>query len=107
MRSGLIILSSIDFNKNDAMPLGESMISSLKSNNSIKLDKSSRFKKTLGGYGKNRKTEFNFPEAHPELLKQIRLKAKKDHKRSEVIFTVFFIVLFVISVYTIYYLNSI
>jgi len=81
------------------MPLGESMISSLKSNNSIKLDKSSRFKKTLGGYGKNKKTKFDFPKASPELLKKIRLKAEKDHKRSQIIFTVFFLILFVITIY--------
>tara|TARA_B100000809_G_C15110486_1_gene520406 strand:+ start:1568 stop:1786 length:219 start_codon:yes stop_codon:yes gene_type:complete len=63
------------------MLLGESMISSLKSNKSIKLDKSKRFRKTLGGYGKNRKLEFDFPKANPELLEQIRLKIKKDYKK--------------------------
>lgn len=87
------------------MPLGESMISSLKSNNSIKLDKSSRFRKTLGGYGKNRKPEFDFPEANPELLEQIRLKAKKDYKRSQIIFVVFFIILFGLVVCALFYLN--
>lgn len=83
------------------------MISSLKSNKSIKLDKTSRFRKTLGGYGKNKKTEFDFPEANPELLEQIRLKAKKDHKRSQIIFTVFFMVLSVIVVYALNYYNII
>lgn len=87
------------------MPLGESMISSLKSNKSITLDKTSRFRKTLGGYGKNKTTEFDFPEAHPELLKQIRLKAKKDHKRSQMIFTVFFMVLFISAIYALYHYN--
>ena len=57
------------------------MISSLKSNKSIKFDKSKRFRKTLGGYGKNRKLEFDFPKANPELLEQIRLKIKKDYKK--------------------------
>ncbi len=37
------------------MPLGESMISTVKSNKSIMLDKSKRFRKTLGGYNKKRK----------------------------------------------------
>ena len=87
------------------MPLGESMISSLRSNNSIKLDKSSRFRKTLGGYGKNRKPEFDFPKANPELLEQIRLKAKKDHKRSQIVFSVFFVILFTLAVYAIFSLN--
>ncbi|WP_299338456.1 hypothetical protein [uncultured Psychroserpens sp.] len=89
------------------MPLGESMISSLKSNKSITLDKSSRFKKTLGGYGKNRKHEFNFPDASPQLLERIRLKAKKEHKRKQLIFTVFFVLLFIISVISVFYFNII
>jgi hypothetical protein len=62
------------------MPLGESMISSLKSNNSIKLDKSSRFKKTLGGYGKNKKPTYDFPKATPEVLAEIQSKTKKEQK---------------------------
>lgn len=56
------------------------MISSLKSNKSITLDKSKRFRKTLSGYGKNRKPEFDFPKANPELLEQIKFKTKKDYK---------------------------
>ncbi len=83
------------------------MISSLKSNQSIKLDKSKRFKKTLGGYGKNKKTEFDFPAASPEFLKQIRSKAEKDHKRSQIIFTAFFIVLFILAIYAGYFYNII
>ena len=83
------------------------MISSLKSNQSIKLDKSKRFKKTLGGYEKNKKTEFDFPTASPELLKQIRLKTEKDHKRSQIIFTAFFIVLFILAIYAGYFYNVI
>ena len=45
------------------MPLAESMISSLKSNKSVMLDKSKRFRKRLCGYNKNRKGNFDFPEA--------------------------------------------
>lgn len=81
------------------------MLSSLKSNKSIKLDKSSRFKKTLGGYGKNRKTEFDFPEASNELLEEIRQKSKKEHKRQQIIFVTFFIILFAISVFAVFYYN--
>jgi hypothetical protein len=71
------------------MPLGESMISSLKSNKNIKLDKSKRFRKTLGGYGKNRKPEFDFPKVSPEVLEHIRLKSKKDYKRIQIVFLSF------------------
>ncbi|MBC3845137.1 hypothetical protein H8K90_01985 [Winogradskyella echinorum] len=62
------------------MPLGESMRSTLKSNKSIMLDKSKRFRKTLGGYDKNRKIEFNLPKATPEQLKEIRQKLKKENQ---------------------------
>lgn len=62
------------------MPLGESMRSTLKSNKSIMLDKSKRYRKTLGGYDKNRKIEFNLPKATPEQLKEIRQKLKKENQ---------------------------
>ncbi|WP_296313578.1 hypothetical protein [Winogradskyella sp. UBA3174] len=62
------------------MPPGESMISALKSNKSVMLDKSRRFRKTLGGYGKNRKTEYNLPKATPQQLRAIRQKIKKENQ---------------------------
>ena len=62
------------------MPLGESMISTVKSNKRIMLDKSKRFRKTLGGYNKNRKVDYNFPEATPEYLEEIRKKLKKENQ---------------------------
>ncbi|WP_299228569.1 hypothetical protein [uncultured Psychroserpens sp.] len=87
------------------MPLGESMISSLKSNKSITLDKTSRFKKTLGGYGRKKKVEFDFPEGNPQLLKQIRTKIKKDNKRTLIILTMLFILFFSGSILVIQYFN--
>lgn len=60
------------------MPLAESMISSLKSNKRIMLDKSKRFRKTLGGYDKNRKRNYDFPEATPEMLLEIWKKLKRQ-----------------------------
>ena len=62
------------------MPLGESMRSTLKSNKSIMLDKSKRFRKTLGGYDKSRKTEYNLPKATPKQLREIRQKLKKENQ---------------------------
>lgn len=62
------------------MPLGESMLSTLKSNKRIMLDKSKRFRKTLGGYGERNKTEYNLPKATPELLESIRIKLKKENQ---------------------------
>ena len=63
------------------MPLAESMISSLNSNKSVMLDKSKRFRKTLCGYNKNRKGNFDFPEATPEILLKIRKKLKREQQR--------------------------
>ena len=55
------------------MPLGESMILTLKNNENIK-----RFKKkiTRPFFGRSTKTEslYNFPEATPEVLEKIRLQ---------------------------------
>jgi len=62
------------------MPLGQSMMSTLKSNNRIILDKSTQFRKTLGGYGKNKKPEYNFPKATPKLLREIRQKLRKENQ---------------------------
>ena len=62
------------------MPFSESMISVLKSNKSIMVDKSKRFRKTLGGYGKNRKPSYDFPKATPEQLLQIRQKMKRENR---------------------------
>lgn len=89
------------------MPLGESMISSLKSNKSIKLDKSSRFKKTLGGYGKNKSSKFDFPEATPELLVAIQLKIKKNYNRNLIVSSIVFISFFAVGIYLLYHFNII
>ncbi|MFK7833041.1 MAG: hypothetical protein AB8B52_07185 [Winogradskyella sp.] len=63
------------------MPLGEAMISSLKSNKSIRLDKSRRFRKTLGGYAKSKNTTCDVPKATPSQLKVIRQKLEKENQR--------------------------
>ncbi|MBU2927548.1 hypothetical protein [Winogradskyella psychrotolerans] len=62
------------------MPFAESMMSTLRSNKVIMLNKSKRFRKTLGGYDKQRKTEYNFPKATPEHLEQLRQKLKKENQ---------------------------
>ncbi|WP_369997386.1 hypothetical protein [Winogradskyella sp.] len=62
------------------MPLGESMASALKSNKSIKIDKSKRFRKTPGGYAKNRKVKYELPKATPEQLQEIKTRIKRENK---------------------------
>lgn len=63
------------------MPLSESMLSVIKSNKSIMLDKSKRFRKTLGGYDAKEKSKFNFPEATPQMIKELRLRLIKENKQ--------------------------
>lgn len=79
------------------MPLGESMISTIKSNKSIMLDKSRRFRKTLGGYDSKEKPEYDFPKATPELLENIRLKIKHENRKATIkgIITFFIVALII------------
>lgn len=62
------------------MPLIESMLSTLRSNKSIMIDKSKRFRKTKGGYGKTKGIEFNLPEATPRQLRSLK-QAIRQHKQ--------------------------
>ncbi|MFP4845231.1 hypothetical protein [Winogradskyella sp. PE311] len=39
-----------------------------------------KFVNRLGGYGKNRKPEYNFPKASPKQLRDIRQKLKKENQ---------------------------
>ncbi|MBT8244636.1 MAG: hypothetical protein HKP48_07485 [Winogradskyella sp.] len=64
------------------MPLGESMLSTLKSNKNILKDKSKHFRKTRGGYSKKPKTGYDFPKASPELLLEIKEKIQKQNKKT-------------------------
>ncbi|MGJ8592128.1 MAG: hypothetical protein ACSHXF_06250 [Aquaticitalea sp.] len=63
------------------MPVGEYMFSSLKSNKNIMLDKTKRFKKTLGGYGDVDNAQFDFPETSPDVLSNIRNRLQKEERR--------------------------
>ncbi len=63
------------------MPFGESFLTTIKSNKSIILDKSRRFRKTTGGYDWSKSQQFNFPKATPEQLKQIRESMQKNQKQ--------------------------
>lgn len=62
------------------MPFGESMIGTLKSYTSIMLNQSKRFRKTLGGFNKQRQSTGNLPNAIPQQLKEIRERIKREKK---------------------------
>ena len=85
------------------MPSSESMISILKSNKNIMLDKSKRFKKTLGGYGLTDKTKFDFPDSSSELLDDIRNRLQKGKRilllKRSFLFLMIIIVLLLIIIY--------
>ncbi|WP_282041135.1 hypothetical protein [Winogradskyella flava] len=55
------------------------MITILKNNEKMR-SKREKFKRTLGGYGKKGKTEYNLPKATPEQLLKIRERLKKENK---------------------------
>lgn len=77
------------------MPLGESMLSTLRSNKSIMLDKSKRFRKTLGGYGPKRKVQYDLPSASSAQLKSISQKLKAERKKfSFKLFTIALLIIF-------------
>ena len=56
------------------MPFGESFQSTIKSNKSIMLDKTRRFRKTSGSFDWSKSQQFNFVKATPEELKLIKEK---------------------------------
>ncbi len=48
--------------------------------NRKQLPQRDRFVNRLGGYGKNKKTEYNLPKATPKQLRDIRKKLKKENQ---------------------------
>ena len=78
------------------MPLGESMLSTIRSNKSVRLDKSKHFRKTKSVYGENSKTEYDFPKASPELLVEIKERMRKENKKTRTKIFVLSIVLVLI-----------
>lgn len=61
----------------------QSMISSLKNNEKMR-SKRTKFKKTLGGNNSIEKTEYNFPEATPEMLKKLRERLQKEQRHQSI-----------------------
>ena len=52
-------------------------------NNRKLLNKRERFKRTLGGYDKGRKPEYDFPKAQPYFLR--RLKERMIHENNQIL----------------------
>ena len=84
------------------MPLGESMISVLKSNKNLKLIKENRFK-SLAKWREPKKAEYNFPEATPQVLREIRERLKKERKqrfyKQLIVFIVIASIIFFVLIY--------
>jgi len=74
------------------MPLGESMLSVLKSNKNVMLDKGKHFRKTKGRHSKISKTEYDFPKVTSELLLKIKeeqlLRNKKTRIKNVILFSI-------------------
>lgn len=88
------------------MPLGESLLSTIRSNKSIMLDKSRRFRKTSGGFDWSKSQQFSFKKSTPEDLKRIREKMQREHRqtRTKQVFAFSAIMLIIIST-VIYLIN--
>ncbi|MDT0559357.1 hypothetical protein RM697_11890 [Ichthyenterobacterium sp. W332] len=65
------------------MPLGESMISIVRSNKRIMIDKSKHFRKSLGGYGPKQKVAYDFPQASDQEIKRLSQKIARENKKIE------------------------
>lgn len=87
------------------MPFGESFLSTIKSNKSIMLDKSRRFRKTQGGFDWSKSQQFDFPKATPEQLKEIKNKIQRENKQTRtknlLLFAALFAILLIIFSYLI------
>lgn len=86
------------------MPLGASMQNVLRSNKSIMLDKSKRFRKSSGGYRPKKSVSYNLPEASPELLVDIREKLIKENKKIRIKNIIILSILIICSIIICYWL---
>ncbi|TXG38685.1 hypothetical protein [Seonamhaeicola maritimus] len=88
------------------MPLAESMLSTLKSNRNIMLDKSRRFRKTVGGYAWSKDELIDFPKASKKELNVIRNKIQKENRKTRIRQWLTFLIIFIILFSTfLYFIN--
>ncbi|RYH75691.1 hypothetical protein EVU94_01655 [Flavobacteriaceae bacterium 144Ye] len=76
----------------------QSMITILKNNEKMR-NRRDKFKKTLGGYDNKRKTEYDFPEATPEVLKEIKERLIKERKQRFIKIAILFTILLSLFIY--------
>ena len=57
----------------------QAMITTLKNNEKMR-SKREKFKRTFGSNSSNEKPEYDFPEATPEMLNEIRSRLKKENR---------------------------
>ena len=76
----------------------QSMISSLKNNETMR-SKRTKFKNTLGGNNSESKTEYNFPEATPEMLKKLRERLQKEQRQQSIKQTIILVVSIIITLF--------
>ncbi|WP_396601889.1 hypothetical protein [Algibacter sp. R77976] len=88
------------------MPLGESFQATIRSNKSIMLDKSRRFRKTSGGFDWSKSPKMNLPAATTEQLEEIRLRLKRENRertiKEFVLIGLITVVLVIVAVYILF-----
>ena len=82
----------------------QSMITILKNNEKMR-SKRTKFKKTLGGNNSIEKTEYNFPEATPEMLKTLRERLQKEQRQLMIKRFILFGVILIITIVILVKLN--
>ena len=86
------------------MPFAESMISVVKSNKNIMLNKSRHFRKTKSIYKHAEKPEYNLPNATPQILSEIKERLERERKLRILKITVFILLVSILTIILISYL---
>jgi hypothetical protein len=71
----------------------QTMITTLKNNEKMR-SKRDKFKRSVGGFSRTGKPEYDFPKATPKMLNDIKDKLRKEHKRRMIKVVVLTIVIF-------------
>jgi hypothetical protein len=76
----------------------------IKSNKSIMLDKTKRFRKILGGFDSSESRQLNFKTATPEQLIEIKKRLQNENKQDRIKQTIWFVIIILIVTSTVVYL---
>ena len=79
----------------------QAMITTLKNNEKMR-SKRRKFKKSVSNSGSKEKPEYDFPEATPKMLQDIRTKLQGEHKRRMIKVVTLTVIIFFILVFILF-----